>query len=785
MFTLVVSCGLAPLANASATELFTVADSIELTRIVDPAKTSLYGSVGEIKRSPDGSHFFIVTQKGNLEADTLRYELLLFNVDEVLGFVAHDNTVETLSPQVLASFDWDAIGVGARSDGINQARWLPDSKRIAFLGEQADLPAQVYSIDIRTGVLRQLTTHATPVLHFSMAHEADRLVYVANNEPPDWEERNRKGYAVAPENAKSFLKLEPNTIYTYAGQSFYVQDYSEYGSNATKVPVASNSIDPYAEIWLSPSGRWAIALAYAPDVPANWLAGYEVLQRIGNAKKQAEDNPAFPDKRSLVRRFVLIDTEDGAILDVMRSPISWGRQDVHWSLDERHVVLSNTHLPLDGVNRQELALRQKTVSVVEFELGTRRVTPIDHFAVHSGGGRLVRVDRAGRGLIAVQYRRPGDTGVHSAYYRKTSTGDWVETESGEASIDNQRLSVSVIQNMNTPPNILATDRTTNHSRRITDLNPQLDNGLLGYVKKIEWTDANERVWQGGLIYPPDYDAARRYPLVIQTYGFSEDEYVVDGPNGITSAFAARPLAGLGIIVLQMDVRPKENRFTYGDTMEGPNFIAGFEGAVYALDELGVIDPRRVGLIGFSRTGLHVSYAVAFSKIQFAAATIADSTSAGYLTHIYNFGVPFPGMINDESQIGAPFWGEGREVWLENSPNLNAHRVYTPLRLEHYGISNNPYWDMFALLKRNRRPVEMIHIPLAHHVLQRPQARYTSQQGNVDWFAFWLKGYEDPDPSKAQQYERWRKLRVDHLQSRRKVEDIGVSASIADSNIKQE
>jgi len=34
----------------------------------------------------------------------------------------------------------------------------------------------------------------------------------------------------------------------------------------------------------------------------------------------------------------------------------------------------------------------------------------------------------------------------------------------------------------------------------------------------------------------------------------------------------------------------------------------------------------------------------------------------------------------------------------------------------------------------------------------------SQQGNVDWFCFWLKGEEDPDPTKAEQYKRWRELR---------------------------
>lgn len=30
--------------------------------------------------------------------------------------------------------------------------------------------------------------------------------------------------------------------------------------------------------------------------------------------------------------------------------------------------------------------------------------------------------------------------------------------------------------------------------------------------------------------------------------------------------------------------------------------------------------------------------------------------------------------------------------------------------------------------------------------------------NVDWFRFWLQDYEDPDPTKAEQYACWHELR---------------------------
>ena len=57
-----------------------------------------------------------------------------------------------------------------------------------------------------------------------------------------------------------------------------------------------------------------------------------------------------------------------------------------------------------------------------------------------------------------------------------------------------------------------------------------------------------------------------------------------------------------------------------------------------------------------------------------------------------------------------------------------------------------------------KPVEWIYIPDGLHPLQKPLERIASQEGNVDWFRFWLKGEEDSDPGKADQYRYWRELR---------------------------
>jgi hypothetical protein len=55
-------------------------------------------------------------------------------------------------------------------------------------------------------------------------------------------------------------------------------------------------------------------------------------------------------------------------------------------------------------------------------------------------------------------------------------------------------------------------------------------------------------------------------------------------------------------------------------------------------------------------------------------------------------------------------------------------------------------------------VDLIYLPEATHLLVRPSDRLISQQGNVDWFTFWLKDQERDDAAEHSQYERWRALR---------------------------
>jgi hypothetical protein len=78
-----------------------------------------------------------------------------------------------------------------------------------------------------------------------------------------------------------------------------------------------------------------------------------------------------------------------------------------------------------------------------------------------------------------------------------------------------------------------------------------------------------------------------------------------------------------------------------------------------------------------------------------------------------------------------------------------------------GVDPWGFWELLTRMRQLRLPVELFQYPeyrIADHPLQVPSQQSASQQRTVDWFDFWLNGYEDPDPAKREQYEGWRELK---------------------------
>jgi hypothetical protein len=206
----------------------------------------------------------------------------------------------------------------------------------------------------------------------------------------------------------------------------------------------------------------------------------------------------------------------------------------------------------------------------------------------------------------------------------------------------------------------------------------------------------------------------------------------------------------------------------GTSREGRTYAAGLEGAMKHFTVLGLADRNKVGIIGFSRSGWIVLSMLTNPETHFAAAEVADNIDGGYFQYVLADSAV---RTFDEVEKGAPPFGRGLEVWAREAPGFKVENIRTPLRME---LDSGPislillHWEMFSNLRHLGKPVELSVVPdIEHgtHVLQNPAQRLASQGGTVDWFTFWLKGEEDGDPKKVDQYIRWRRLRLQMSQNK--------------------
>jgi len=770
---------LRPLGDAAAYEgrTVTVTDSIEMTRIIDPDVAFAQFHQVNFKFSPDGRRFAVVVRRGNLQTGLNEYSLVVFNVSSVADFV-RGRADAAPAPHELARFD-----TASRRHGIQEMRWLPGTNKIAFIGRRADGIGQVYAVDAGDRTIVALTKHPTDIAMFDLSWQHNLLLYSAH-ENQDWEERNARGYVVGAELAANvFLR---NSADASRNIRYFVADLAR--GTVSKVALDVGVIPRPMSI--SPDGKSALVLAQMPRLPCAW-AEYEFISKyVERAKNvvgrelptiEVEGTQYFADDTfglpsHWMNRVFVIDLETKEAKALHDAPVvgmTLGATSA-WTSDGSSVVLAGTYLPLEGQEPKERARRRTNQAVAEIRLDSGAIQRVTDLISIAPSGNPVFVtdwripkdgeiwvtqrEYAGEEFPARRFVKQGKTWRSATANARSQIGSTAASEG---------IALRVVQDMNTSPEIVARDLASGVEKRITDLNPQFRSLWMGRVEEFEWTDRFGRTFVGGLVKPPDYDARRRYPVVIQTYGFRADEFLIDGPGSMMTAYAARPLAARGMIVLQIPEVDRNARSTgksYNEAAENPLFLAALDGAIEALDAQKLIDTARIGLIGFSREGMHVHYAVTFSKYSLAAATIADSVAATPGCYTLAYGLSYPGMLEWEGErfIGAPFWGDGIQKWLDRSPLFHLDRVRTPLRIESHGVGMDCYWDTFAILKRHRKPVELIRFPTGSHRLEAPLERYTSQQGSVDWYAFWLMHEEDSDPGKAMQYQRWRALLADHL-----------------------
>jgi dipeptidyl aminopeptidase/acylaminoacyl peptidase len=739
--------------DAQATKKpFTLADEIGLTLFGDPL-----GGTPELHFSADGNYFAIWTERGRLDLNRVEDSLRFYRSQDIVESLKRPEGAQPVSPV------WVITRSPAKEGRIiGDWRWLPDSSGVTFLESMASGNKRLVLADLRKKTIEPLTSAMDAAQVYGVSdvydiRDRNHYVYVSAD---SIEQRKRKAERQAPAIAATGRSLNqlllpdgPRTVKYYSDRSYYL--WAVIGGKRFEVKKDGAPFANFGSFALSPDGQSLVTTLPVLDVPTAWESLYPPPPYPISTNRIHAGH--YDAKSSHVHQYARIDLQTGAIQPLTDAPLAddagWmAGGDPAWSDDGREILLPNTFL-----KSKENSPSRPCVAVMDVSSGASTCVEVlkahkTETRVEEGYHLVFGARFAGdAGKVMVAFIRHEDQAFRTAEYQRTNdTWKAVRELDGSFPAEHIGLEVSVKEGLNDPPVLVA--KRTHTSRVIFDPNPQLEDLELGEATVYRWKDKEGRQWKGGLYKPTNYRLGHRYPLVIQTHGFSESEF---RPSGVfPTAFAARALAAAGMVVLQVE---EDCPMVTPD--EGPCAVSGYDAVVHKLVSEGVVDPDRVGIIGFSRTCFYVMEILTAGLPHVKAASITDGFLVGYLEYIMS--QPASGIVNEtDGMIGAKPFGEGLQQWLKRSPLFNLDHVSAPLLVVGMGPSGVlQMWEPYAGLRHLKKPVDLIMLNTDEHVLTNPAVRMASQGGSVDWFRFWLQDSEDPDPAKVGQYKRWRELRT--------------------------
>jgi dipeptidyl aminopeptidase/acylaminoacyl peptidase len=141
-------------------------------------------------------------------------------------------------------------------------------------------------------------------------------------------------------------------------------------------------------------------------------------------------------------------------------------------------------------------------------------------------------------------------------------------------------------------------------------------------------------------------------------------------------------------------------------------------------------------------------------------TAASVTSVGMSRDYYLFGTmrgdAFFKPLKEFWQLGA--LGETPERWRLLSPAARLDTIKAPILMQMPEQEYVMALDYAIPLIRQHR-ADLYVFPNEPHQKFQPKHKLAAYQRNIDWFRFWLQGYEDPDAAKLAQYAHWREIKT--------------------------
>lgn len=299
-----------------------------------------------------------------------------------------------------------------------------------------------------------------------------------------------------------------------------------------------------------------------------------------------------------------------------------------------------------------------------------------------------------------------------------------------------------------PPRLEAIDVESGHRRILFAPNKGLGADIAATVpaKLIRWKDAQGREFTGQLFEARGASRGQPPPLFVtfySCYGFLR--------GGLGNEWPLATLAEDGISTLCINAIPEFHLNAVANYDQGR---AAVESVVKLLSAQGRIDRTRVGMGGLSYGSEVTLWTLVHSDVVSAASVSGVSVTPTY--YLFNsLRATFRSDLRRLWQLGAP--DETPERWKEVSPAYQLDRIKAPILFQLPEQEFRVTLD-YALPLVRRHQADIYAFPDESHIKFQPRHKLAVYERNIDWFRFWLQGYEDPTPDKAGQYHIWRGMK---------------------------
>jgi len=315
-----------------------------------------------------------------------------------------------------------------------------------------------------------------------------------------------------------------------------------------------------------------------------------------------------------------------------------------------------------------------------------------------------------------------------------------------------KVLVCVTAEADRPPQLEKIDLESGKRDVLFDPNAALarDMAKAAPARLLQWQDKQGR-WFTGQFYSARRSGDGPVPLFVTYYscpGFVR--------GGVGDEWPLVSLAQAGISALCINRRPGYTMDAVARYGEG---LAAVESAIDLLSKEGEIDRARVGMGGLSFGGEVTMWTLTESNL-LAAASIANPVASPSYYLIGSIrGEAFLKGLRDMWGLGSP--SETPERWKALSPAFQLDRIRAPILFQHSEQEYLYALDYEIPLIREHR-ADLYVFPNEPHQKFQPRHKLAVYNRNLDWFRFWLQGYEEPDSTKAAQYTRWRLMRSSRI-----------------------